>query len=347
VVEVELLSFEFMQRALLAALLVGLTAPAVGTFLVQRRLALVGDGIGHVALTGVAVGLLTATSPVWTALVAAVAGAVVIELMRRGGRTGGDVALAVLFYGGIAGGVVLIALSPDGGSANLAGYLFGSLTTTTSADVVAFAVLAVVVLGCVLVLGQRMFAVSNDEEFARASGLPVLALNVLLAVLTAVTVVVSMRVVGLLLVSALMIVPNAVAQQVSRTFRSTVVIAVVVGLVSSLGGAVLSFYADTPSGGTIVLLAIALFLVVAVGSQVARRVGSRTRPRVGYHPHEHGEDCGHDAVPHDDHVDYLHDGHRHAGHAGHYHEHPSRRAALADGDETGERAGAATTGGER
>jgi len=342
---VELLSFEFMQRALLAALLVGLAAPAVGTFLVQRRLALVGDGIGHVALTGVAVGLLTTTSPVWTALVAAVGGAVLVELMRRGGRTGGDVALAVLFYGGIAGGVVLIALSPDGGAASLAGYLFGSLTTTTTADVAAFAVLALVVLGCVLVLGQRMFAVSNDEEFARASGLPVLALNVLLAVLTAVTVVVSMRVVGLLLVSALMIVPNAVAQQVSRTFRSTVVLAVAVGLVSSLGGAVLSFYADTPSGGTIVLLAIALFLVVAVGGQVTRRVGSRGRPRVGYHPHEHGEDCGHDAVPHDDHVDYLHDGHRHAVHAGHYHEHPTGTTGSA-ADEADE--GARTsTGSER
>ena len=238
----------------------------------------------------------------------------------------------MLFYGGIAGGVVLIALSPGGGSANLAGYLFGSLTTTTDADVVAFAVLAVVVLGCVAALGQRMFAVSNDEEFARAAGLPVLALNLLLAVLTAVTVVVSMRVVGLLLISALMIVPNAVAQQLSRTFRATVLLAVAVGVVCSLGGAVLSFYADTPSGGTIVLVAIALFLVVAVVDLVRRRVLARTRPRVDYHPHEHGEDCGHPAVRHDDHVDYLHDGHRHAVHAGHYHEHPQDQATRADGE---------------
>ncbi len=138
--------------------------------------------------------------------------------------------------------------------------------------------LAVVVLGCVAALGQRMFAVSNDEEFARAAGLPVLALNLLLAVLTAVTVVVSMRVVGLLLISALMIVPNAVAQQLSRTFRATVLLAVAVGVVCSLGGAVLSFYADTPSGGTIVLVAIALFLVVAVVDLVRRRVLARTRP---------------------------------------------------------------------
>ena len=102
-----------MQRALLAALLVGLTAPVVGIYLVQRRLALIGDGIGHVALAGVAVGLLTGAAPVWTALLAAVAGAVAIELIRARGRTSGDVALAVLFYGGIAGGVVLISQAPE------------------------------------------------------------------------------------------------------------------------------------------------------------------------------------------------------------------------------------------
>jgi zinc transport system permease protein len=318
---VELLSYEFMQRALLAALLVGLTAPAVGTFLVQRRLALVGDGMGHVALTGVAVGLLTGTSPIWTALVATIAGAVLVELLRRTGRTSGDVALAVLFYGGIAGGVVLISRSSDGSAGNLTAFLFGSLTTTSPADLVAFAVLAVVVLGCVAVLGQRLFAVSNDEEYARAAGLPVLAMNLLLAVLTAVTVVVAMRVVGLLLVSALMIVPNAVAQQVSRTFRGTLLLAVAVGVLSGVGGASLSYYADTPSGGTIVLLAIAVFLVAVVVVQVRARLARRLAPRVGYHPHEHGEECGHPAVPHGDHVDYLHDGDRHAPHVGHYHEH--------------------------
>src|SRR3712207_890064 len=136
-----------MQRALLASLMVGLVAPAVGIFLVQRRLSLLGGGLGHVALTGVAIGVLTSTAPGGAALVAAVLGAVLIELIRARGRTSGDVALAVLFYGGIAGGVVLLSLAPRGQATNLEAYLFGAITTTTTADVAVFGVITVVVLG--------------------------------------------------------------------------------------------------------------------------------------------------------------------------------------------------------
>ncbi len=317
----EVLEFEFMQRALLAALLVGLTAPVVGTFLVQRRLALVGDGMGHVALAGVAAGVLTSTSPVWTALVAAVAGAVLIELLRTRGRTSGDIALAILFYGGIAGGVVLISLSSSGTPANLNTYLFGAIPTTTNTDLVVFAGLGVLVLATVLLLAPRLFAVSNDEEYARATGMNVLSLNLLLAVITAITVVVSMRVIGLLLISALMIVPNAVAQQVARSFRSTMILAVVVGTVTSVGGAALSYYTNTPSGGTIVLLAIALFLLTALFTWARGAMSKRQDAQTEYHPHEHGPACEHPAVRHGDHVDYLHDGHRHALHGAHYDEH--------------------------
>src|SRR3712207_535358 len=255
-----------MRRALLASLMVGLVAPAVGVFLVQRRLSLLGDGLGHVALTGVAVGVLTATSPVWAALAAAVLGAVLIELVRARGRTSGDVALAVLFYGGIAGGVVLLALAPQGQATNLEAYLFGAITTTSPQDVVAFACISLVVLGTVALLGHRLYAVSDDEEYARAVGLPVLGLNVVLAALVASTVVLSMRVVGLLLISALMIVPSAIAQLVARSFRQTLYLACLIGLVVSLSGTTASYYAGTPSGGTIVLLAIALFLLVSAGA---------------------------------------------------------------------------------
>ena len=142
----ELLSYDFMQRALLAAVLVGLVAPLVGVFLVQRRLSLIGDGMGHVALAGVAVGLLTNVAPVWTALVAAVLAAVAIELIRASGRTQGDVALAVIFYGGIAAGVVIISKSSQGTPANLTAYLFGAITTVKASDLWVFAVLAVLVI---------------------------------------------------------------------------------------------------------------------------------------------------------------------------------------------------------
>jgi zinc transport system permease protein len=271
----EILQYDFMQRALLAAMFVGLTAPSVGVYLVQRRLSLIGDGLGHVALTGVAVGVLTSTSPVWTALAAAVAGAVAIELIRVRGRTSGDVALAVLFYGGIAGGVVLISKAPGGTPTDLNTYLFGAITTTTQSDLVVFALLSAVVLLVTHGLGRYLFAVGNDEEHATASGLPVLPLNLLLAVMTAVTVVVSMRVVGLLLISALMIVPIATAQLLAGSFRATVLIGTLIGVVASVSGVATSYYQDTPSGGTIVLFAIAVFILVALVTGVRERQRSR------------------------------------------------------------------------
>jgi zinc transport system permease protein len=331
----EILEYGFMQRALLASLMVGLVAPAVGVFLVQRRLSLLGDGLGHVALTGVAVGVLTSSAPVGTALVAAVLGAILIELVRARGRTSGDVALAVLFYGGIAGGVVLLSLAPRGQATNLDAYLFGAITTTSTSDVTVFVLITVVVLGVVALLGRRLYAVSDDEEYARAVGLPVLALNTVLAALVACTVVLSMRVVGLLLISALMIVPSAVAQILARSFRTTIYLACAIGVVVSVSGTTASYYAGTPSGGTIVLLAIALFLLVtavaAIRDASARRRHRRRADVHAAHPHEHGQGCGHAPVPHGDHVDYDHDGHLHAPHrtgAGlHYDEHGAHAAA--------------------
>ncbi|MFJ7147813.1 metal ABC transporter permease [Streptomyces sp. NPDC100445] len=268
----EFLDYAFMQRALLAAVLVGITAPAVGIYLVQRRQALMGDGIGHVAMTGVGLGFLLSTSPVWMATAVSVLGAVLMELIRWYGRTRGDIALAMLFYGGMAGGVMLINLAPGGSNANLTSYLFGSLSTVSPSDVTTICVLAAFVLLVTLGLRRQLFAVSQDEEFARVTGLPVRALNLLTAVTAAVTVTVAMRVVGLLLVSALMVVPVAAAQQISRSFAVTLVIAVAIGVVVTVSGTVTSYYQDVPPGATIVLLTIAAFVALAaLAAPLARR----------------------------------------------------------------------------
>ncbi|WP_418956954.1 metal ABC transporter permease [Streptomyces tritici] len=267
----EILEHDFMQRALLAAVLVGITAPAVGIFLVQRRQALMGDGIGHVALTGVGLGFLMSTSPVWTATLVSVAGAVVMELIRAYGRTRGDIALSLLFYGGMAGGVVLMDLA-DGSNASLLSYLFGSLSTVSDEDVLAIALLAGFVVLVTLGLRRQLFAVSQDEEFARVTGLPVRFLNLLIAVTAAITVTVAMRVVGLLLVSALMVVPVAAAQQLSRSFRATFVLAVVIGTGVTLAGTVTTYYQDVSPGATIVLYALGAFVVTtALAAPLARR----------------------------------------------------------------------------
>ncbi|WP_069172721.1 metal ABC transporter permease [Streptomyces griseus] len=268
----EFLTPPFMQRALVAAVLVGITAPAIGIYLVQRRQALMGDGIGHIAMTGVGLGFLLSTNPVWMATLVAVAGSVVMELIRWYGRTRGDIALAMLFYGGMAGGVMLINLSDTGSNANLTSFLFGSLSTVSEEDVTAIVVLAALVVLVTVGLRRQLFAVSQDEEFARVTGLPVRALNLLVAVTAAVTVTVAMRVVGLLLVSALMVVPVAAAQQISKSFRATFVLAVVIGTAVTLAGTVTSYYQDVPPGATIVLLAIAAFVALtALATPLARR----------------------------------------------------------------------------
>lgn len=268
----ELLNSPFMQRALIAAVLVGITAPAVGIYLVQRRQALMGDGIGHVAMTGVGLGFLLSTSPVWMATLISVLGAVTMELIRWYGKTRGDIALAMLFYGGMAGGVLFINLAPGGSTANLNSYLFGSLSTVSPSDVWAISLLAAFVLLVTIGLRRQLFAVSQDEEFARVTGLPVRALNLLTAVTAAVTVTVAMRVVGLLLVSALMVVPVAAAQQLSRSFALTFAIAVAIGVTVTLSGTVVTYYEDVPPGAVIVLFTIAIFIALtALATPLARR----------------------------------------------------------------------------
>ncbi|MFS4093895.1 metal ABC transporter permease [Streptomyces sp. AF1A] len=266
------LDYAFMQRALVAAVLVGITAPAIGIYLVQRRQPLMGDGIGHVAMAGVGLGFLLNASPVWMATAVSALGSVLMELIRWYGRTRGDIALAMLFYGGMAGGVMFVNLAPGGSTANLMSYLFGSLSTVAPSDVTAFCVLAAFVVAVTLGLRRQLFAVSQDEEFARVTGLPVRALNLLVAVTAAVTVTVAMRVVGLILVSALMVVPVAAAQQLARSFAATFAIAVALGVTVSVGGTITSFYRDVPPGATIVLLTIAAFVALtALATPLARR----------------------------------------------------------------------------
>ncbi|MEU9335850.1 metal ABC transporter permease [Streptomyces sp. NPDC048290] len=285
----EILDYAFMQRALLAAVLVGVTAPAVGIYLVQRRQALMGDGIGHVAMTGVGLGFLLSWSPVWMATLVSVLGAVLMELIRWYGRTRGDIALAMLFYGGMAGGVMFINLAPGGSNANLTSYLFGSLSTVSASDVTAVCLLAAFVMLVTLGLRRQLFAVSQDEEFARVTGLPVRALNLLTAITAAVTVTVAMRVVGLLLVSALMVVPVAAAQQLSRSFAATFAVSVAIGVTVTLGGTVTSYYQDVPPGATIVLLTIGAFLLLAaVAAPLARR---RARLAAAGHPAGDPAEC--------------------------------------------------------
>ncbi|HIT76429.1 MAG TPA: metal ABC transporter permease [Candidatus Avipropionibacterium avicola] len=270
-----------MQRALLAALLTGLLAPTIGTYVVQRRLSLLGDGLGHVAIAGVGLAFITAQSPLPVAVVVCVLGAVLIEALRQHGQTSGDVGLAILFYGGLATGVLLSGAA-GAGTGTLSQYLFGSLTTVTTEDLVGILILGTVVMVPAIGLAPQLFAVCHDEEFARVTGLPVRFYNYLIVVLAALTVALSMRTVGLLLVSALMVVPVAAAQHLVRGFTATMAAAMAIGVVAAVGGAVGSYGLDLAPGALIVIVSIVVFAISWPVGTLLRR--GRTMA-----DHEHAE----------------------------------------------------------
>jgi zinc transport system permease protein len=255
-------SREYMQLALVAGLVVGACAPLIGTFLVQKRMALMGDGIGHLAFAGVAAGAVVGVWPVWSALVLAVAGALAVEHLRSRGSAQGDLALALFFYGGIALGVVLVGAS-DSTNVNLDSYLFGQLLSVERSEVVVVAALGAAILTTVAVFRRPLFALVVDEEWARVAGLPVALLNSVLAVLVAVTIVSAMRVVGILLVAGLMVLPVASAQLLAGSQRAVLAWSAAIGMASVVAGLVAAYQWDLPPGGTIVLVSVAVFGVVA------------------------------------------------------------------------------------
>lgn len=326
----EIFTYPFMQRALLAALLSGLMAPAIGMYIVQRKLSLLGDGLGHVAIMGVGLAFLTNTAPLPMAIVVSVLGAVAVELARQRGKASGDLGLAILFYGGLASGVMMAGIAGQG-PAGLSAFLFGSLTSVNSTDLWVILGLAVVVLALTVGLAQRLFAVSVDEDYAKVLGIRVNLLNLLVVVVAAVTVSVSMRTVGLLLISALMVIPVATSQQLFVGFKAAFIGAMGVGVVAAGLGTVGSFYLDTASGATIVVVAILLLglsWVLAGPLQRARKFipyvedhGHHSHERAESHDHSHVDTRPELVIQHGDHLDYVHDGHRHARHGDHYDEH--------------------------
>jgi zinc transport system permease protein len=266
---------EYMQLALLAGVVVGATAPLIGTFIVQRGMSLLGDGLGHVAVAGVGASLLLSTSPTWTALLVAVAAALLIEWLRTRDGTSGDLALALVFYGGIAAGVVLASRSAT--NTNLEPYLFGSILTATPTDVGTVIGLGALIAVSIAVTGPALLAVILDEDAARVAGIPARALNALLAVLTAVTVVAAMRIVGVLLVAALMVLPVAASRLLARSFRATLLGAMAVGVASAVLGLVAARQWALAAGGAIVLVSALAFALASVwvGVRAARAKAPR------------------------------------------------------------------------
>lgn len=265
----ELLEYGFMQRALAAGAVTALICPTIGVYLVPRRLSLIADTLAHVALAGVALGLFLGTSPVLGALVVTLAGAVGIEQLRARGTLAGDASLAVFLSGGFALAVVLISLA-RGFNADLFAVLFGSILTVSPTDVWMILGLGTVVGAAVAVFHRQLLLVTLDEDLARTSGVRVNALNLMLTLLTALTTVVAMRMVGVLLVSAMIVIPTLTGFALAASFRQALVIAVAMALLSVVAGLIAAYYLSLAAGGAIVLTALLVFAAASLSRGLLR-----------------------------------------------------------------------------
>ena len=251
------LSFAFMQRALLAGLMVGMICPVMGSFLVLRNMTLIADTLSHVALAGVAVALLIGVYPLWGALAATVMAAFFVEKLRRSQELGGDLAIGVVLSGGLAVGAILLSLR-NLNSLDLFGFLFGNILAVTKLDLILIWLLGGIVVAVVWLLYKPLLAVTFDEEAALARGLPVAKLNGVLMFLAALTVALAMRMVGVLLISSLMVLPVAVGLRIGGSFRSFLISATAAGVISSLAGLFLAAALNLAPGGSIVLVSLGL-----------------------------------------------------------------------------------------
>lgn len=266
----EILELDFMHRAFLAGLLVALTCPVIGTFLVVRKQSLIGDGLGHIAFAGVSAGWLLAWQPVLSAALFTVIGACAIEKVRSLRSDFTDMVLAIFFYCGMGLAIVLASFKGSGG-ASLTSFLFGSIVTVSTEDLYIIAIMGIITLLAIAFFYRQLIFLAFDEETAKISGINVNSLNLLLSILTALTIVVSMRIVGLLLVSAMMVIPVACALPWRKGFALTMLFAVVAAVVSVVVGLVTSFYLNLAPGGTIVLTAGIIFIFSELASYLCKR----------------------------------------------------------------------------
>jgi zinc transport system permease protein len=268
----EILAFSFMQRAIAAGLLIALACSVLGVFLVLRRDAMLGHGLAHVTFGGVALGLLLRVSPLWTALAVSVLAAVLLLKLREAVGLHGDTAIGIVSSVGFALGVVIASVSGRF-SVELFSYLFGNILAIGEGEVWTSAALAVAVLVAVVFNYHDLVAITFDHELARTSGIPVARLDVLLAVLSAVTVVLAMKVVGLLLVAALIVIPAATALQVAINFRVAIIYSSIIGMFSVLAGLGASYHLDLPASGSIVILEAILFALTWAVARFVKKGG--------------------------------------------------------------------------
>lgn len=265
----ELLNYEFMQRAFAAGLLIAVICPLIGTFVVMRRLSMIGDTLSHASLAGIAAGMLGGLYPLLGALIFSLIAAIVIEKLRKRFSHYAELSISIVLSASIGLAVVLISLA-NSFNADLMSYLFGSIIAVSALDIYIILSLSIVILISVYMFYKEFFYMAFDEEGAELAGMPVSNLNMYFTVLTAMTIVVSMRVVGMMMVSSLMIVPVACSLLISKSFKNTVFLSVIFALVSVVIGLFSSYWFDLAPGGSIVLTSVFILIVILIAKIVLK-----------------------------------------------------------------------------
>lgn len=257
----EIVTFEFFQRALIGGLLIGVTAPLMGLFLVLRRLSMIGDTLSHVSIAGVALGFLIGVYPIAVGLLFAIAASFAIEKLRKAYKSYAELSIAIIMSGGVALASLLFTMG-KGFNNNVNSYLFGSIYTLNSADLYVIGGVTVLVLAAIRLQVKELFLITFDEDAAAVSGLPVKFYNVMISVLTALIISVSIKIVGALLVSALLTLPAACSLVIARSFRHSVITVVIIGELAVIIGLLIAGIWNLAPGGTIVILLIAVLLLL-------------------------------------------------------------------------------------
>lgn len=275
----EIIEYGFIQRALVSGVAISAICSSVGAFLVMRRLALFGDGIAHVAFGGIAAGIIAGIYPIWTAMIISILGSVGLEKLRKHTKISGEVAVAVTLVSGLSAGVILISAS-GGFTVDLFSFLFGSIILVSTEDMTIILSISGAVLAVLCILYRRLLFITFNEELARISGIQTTALNYLFVVLAAIVVVTAMRLTGILLVTALIVLPTITAAKFGRGFKATILISMTISASSVVCGIFASYGLDWAPAGTIVMLLVwcmaAVYLVFAVRDRWLR-AGRRTK----------------------------------------------------------------------
>jgi zinc transport system permease protein len=270
----EFLAYQFGVRALIGGLIIAVTCSGLGVFLVLRRLSLIADGLSHVAFGGIALGLFTGIYPLYTAVAGVVLGSMGIHALGRL-RVASDAAIAIMFASGLAIGIIMISITHNV-SVDVISFLFGTILGINQTDLWLAAVLGVTVTGILLLFWKEWVGITIDAEFARVSGLPVPALELVFTILTGLTVVVAMRLVGVLMVSSLIVIPASAAIQLKMPFRQTVFSACGIAVLSVVAGLQLSFMYDLAPGGAIVLVTIGFFIFAALVARLFPKIPKKS-----------------------------------------------------------------------